>query len=122
MARGAIVKRKSGSYAIRYFDPSGRRHYETIGPTRAEAERALAQRLNELHTGNWHQPSQETLTDYVQRWLARRDPNRTPTSSDGRIARTRLAHSTHREYQRSLDLHVLPHLGHRPLASLQPAD
>jgi integrase len=120
--RGTIIKRPSGSYAIRYFDPNGRRHYETIGADRREAERALSARLRELDTGSWREPSRQTLTNYAQEWLARRDPARTPDTGDGRIAKTRLAHSTHREYRRSLELHVLPTLGHRPLDSLRPRD
>jgi integrase len=122
MARGQILKRKSGSYAIRYFDPDGRRHYETIGADRREAERALNTRMRDLDTGNWREPSRETLNDYAGRWLTRRDPSRTPTGREGRLGRSRLAPSTHREYRRALELHILPHLGQRPLASLRPAD
>ncbi len=122
MARGTIVKRPSGSYAIRYFDPSGQRHYETIGTDRREAERALSARLRELDIGSWREPSRETLRAYAARWLERRDPARTPPTNDGRIVRTRLAHSTHREYRRSLELHILPTLGPHPLANLRPTN
>ena len=45
MARGSIIKRSSGAYAIRYWDLTGRRHYETIGSSRRDAARALASRL-----------------------------------------------------------------------------
>src|SRR5436305_12016058 len=85
MARGQVIKRPSGSYAIRYFDPAGRRHYETIGGDRRQAERALSARLRDLDTGNWREPSRETLSDYAHRWLARRDPARTPDSREGRL-------------------------------------
>src|SRR5437868_5018140 len=122
MARGQILKRKSGSYAIRYHDPGGRRHYETIGADRRQAERALSARLRELDTGSWREPSRETLSDYASRWLNRSNPSRTPEGREGRLGKSRLAPSTHREYQRALELHILPRLGHRPLASLQPAD
>jgi integrase len=122
MARGQVLKRKSGSYAIRYHDPDGRRHYETIGADRRQAERALSARLRELDTGNWREPSRETLSDYAARWLSRRDPARTPAGREGRLGKGRLAPSTHREYRRALELHVLPRLGPRPLPSLQPAD
>jgi integrase len=122
MARGQILKRKSGSYAIRYFDPDGRRHYETISSDRREAERALSARLRDLDTGNWREPSRETLTDYATRWLTRRDPALTPTGREGRLGKSRLAPSTHREYRRALELHILPRLGQRPLANLKPAD
>ncbi len=122
MARGSIVKRPSGNYGIRYWDHNGRRYYETVGPNRKDADAALTQRLHELNRGTWREPSSETLTAYTTRWLERRDPTHLPAGREGRIGRGRLAPSTHREYRRSLELHVLPRLGHRPLASLQPAD
>jgi integrase len=122
MARGSIVKRKSGSYGIRYWDETGRRHYETIGASRREAERALTSRLAELQTGSWRPPSQETLAAYTERWLERRDPDNSGDLKEGRYTRTRLSHSTHREYQRSLELYVLPALGRRPLSQITPAD
>ena len=122
MARGSIVKRTSGSYAIRYWDQHGGRHYETIGQSRRDAERALTQRLHELQTGSWRPPSQETLAAYTERWLDRRDPDKSGDQRDGRYTRTRLAHGTHREYRRSLNIHILPALGRRPLAQITPAD
>ena len=91
MARGQVLKRKSGSWAIRYFDPDGRRHYETIGADRHQAERALSACLRELDSGSWREPSRETLADYADRWLSRRDPSRTPTGRKGRLGRSRLA-------------------------------
>lgn len=122
MARGSIVKRASGSYAIRYWDNTGRRHYETAGRSRKDAEHALTARLNAINTGTWRQPSQETLTQYATRWLQWRDPTRTLTDQEGRLNRNRLAPSTHREYRRALELHVLPTLGHRPLTNIRPLD
>jgi integrase len=123
MARGQIIKRASGSYAIRYFDQAGGRHYETIGRDRREAERALSQRMRELDTGTWTEPSTETLTDYSKRWLERRDPSRVANNNDRRrFSRGRVSHATHREYRRVLDLHILPILGRRPLATIRPVD
>jgi integrase len=122
MARGQILKRASGSYALRYFDRNGKRHYETIGRDRRQAERALNQRMRELDTGAWHEPTRETLTDYATRWLDRRDPSKTPPIQQGRFTRSRLSHSTHREYRRVLELHVLPTLGQQPLITITPRD
>ena len=50
MARGSIVKRKSGNYAIVYY-VGGKQKWETIGPSRREAERALTARKREVDTG-----------------------------------------------------------------------
>src|SRR5258707_10356777 len=101
MAHGHVLKRPSGSYAIRYFTPGGQRHYETVGRSRRDAETLLTQRLHEHHTRPVQQTSRETLAAYSQRWLERRDPDRSPDHREGRHTRTRLSHATHREYPRS---------------------
>jgi hypothetical protein len=115
MARGSIVKRRSGNYAIVYY-VDGKQRWETIGPSRREAERALTARKREVDTGAWREPSSETLATYAERWLAHRDPARVQSG------RTRLAPSTFAEYRRSLLSHVLPRLGSRTLASLRTDD
>ena len=116
MARGSIVKRPSGQWAIRYY-AGGKRRYETIGLVRKDAERALTARLRELDTDAWREPSDQTLREYALEWLEQRDP-----ASAGRGVRTRLARSTFDEYRRALELHVLPALGSAPLRSLRTAD
>ena len=63
MARGSIVKRPSGNYAIVYY-VGGKQKWETIGPSRREAERALTARKREVDTGAWREPSSETLASY----------------------------------------------------------
>ncbi len=50
MARGSIIKRQSGNYAIVYY-VDGKQKWETIGPSRREAERALTARKREVDTG-----------------------------------------------------------------------
>jgi integrase len=116
MARGSIVKRSSGNYAIVYY-VGGKQKWETIGPSRREAERALTARKREVDTGTWREPSSETLASYAERWLARRDPARV-----GGGGRTRLSPSTFEGYQLNLRRHVLPRLGDRTLASLRTED
>jgi integrase len=116
MARGSIVKRSSGNYAIVYY-VGGRQKWETIGPSRREAERALTARKREVDTGTWREPSSETLTSYAERWLAHRDPARV-----GGGGRTRLSPSTFEGYRLNLRRHVLPRLGDRTLSSLRTED
>ncbi len=115
MARGSVVKRQSGNYAIVYY-VDGKQRWETIGPSRREAERALTARKREVDTGTWREPSSETLASYAERWLANRDPARVSAG------RTRLAPSTFAEYRRALLTHVSPRLGTRSLASLRTED
>lgn len=66
MARGSIVRRPSGNYAIVYY-LGGKQKWETIGPSRREAERALTARKREVDTGTWREPSSETLAAYADR-------------------------------------------------------
>jgi integrase len=116
MARGSIVKRSSGNYAIVYY-VGGKQKWETIGPSRREAERALTARKREVDTGAWREPSSETLASYAERWLAHRDPARV-----GGGGRTRLSPSTFEGYRLNLRRHVLPRLGDRTLSSLRTED
>jgi integrase len=116
MARGSIVRRPSGNYAIVYY-VGGKQKWETIGPSRREAERALTARKREVDTGAWREPSSETLASYAERWLAHRDPVRV-----GGGGRTRLSPSTFEGYRLNLRRHVLPRLGDRALSSLRTED
>jgi integrase len=116
VARGSIVKRSSGNYAIVYYI-GGKQKWETIGPSRREAERALTARKREVDTGTWREPSSETLASYAERWLSRRDPARV-----GGGGRTRLSPSTFEGYRLNLRRHVLPRLGDRTLSSLRTED
>jgi integrase len=115
MARGSI-ERPSGNYAIVYY-VGGKQKWETIGPSRREAERALTARKREVDTGAWREPSSETLATYAERWLAHRDPARVAGAG-----RTRLAPSTFEGYRLNVRRHVLPRLGARMLSSLRTED
>lgn len=116
MARGSIVKRSSGNYAIVYY-VDGKQRWETIGPSRREAERALTARKREVDTGAWREPSSETLASYAERWLKHRDPARVTGGG-----RTRLSVSTFEVYRLNLRRHVVPRLGERKLSSLRTED
>ncbi|MBD0329054.1 MAG: hypothetical protein ICV64_03010 [Thermoleophilia bacterium] len=93
----------------------GKQKWETIGPSRHEAERALTARKCDVDTGTWREPSSETLAAYAERWLAHRDPARGG-------GRTRLSPSTFEGYRLNLRRHVLPRLGDRALSSLRTED
>lgn len=116
MARGSIVKRSSGNYAIVYY-VDGKQRWETIGSSRRDAERALTARKREVDTGTWREPSAERLAEYAERWLAHRDPARV-----GNIRRARLSPATFESYRLNVRKHVLPRLGARTLSSLRTKD
>ena len=103
----SVQKRSNGTWRARYRDPDGSehaRHFER----RADAERWLDAVRGDLVRGSWVDPraGRETFADYAARWRAAQ-PHRAGTA---------------RLYERTLRLHVLPRLGHRPIASLRRTD
>ena len=116
----AVVKRQSGNYAIVYR-VNGQQVWESIGPSKREAERAERERRRAVDRGEWIAPSRISLEQYGRDWLVVRDPSRVAATGAGRT-RTRLEASTFDQYESVLERHVFPRLGTRPLASLRTAD
>jgi integrase len=116
----AVVKRRSGNYAIVYR-VNGRQIWESIGPSKREAERAERERRRAADRGEWIAPSRTSLEQYGRGWLLIRDPSRVAATGGGRT-RTRLEASTFDQYASVLERHVFPRLGARHLGSLRTAD
>ena len=109
--RGSIVRRKGRFYAVTDVPPGpdGKRkqRWHAGYPTRREAEQQLRKVLSELDAGRWVQPSDRTLGTYLlQDWL--------PAMA------TTVRPATLRIYRQSITAYVLPALGHRRLADLDP--
>jgi Phage integrase, N-terminal SAM-like domain/Arm DNA-binding domain len=107
--------RKRGSTYTWYFDvpdpvTSKRRQYSKGGfLTKKECQHALNEALAALRTGTFVEPSQRTVAGFlVEEWLpAMRPPRVRP--------------STWLSYQRNVERHIVPALGHLPLQRLTPA-
>ena len=72
--RGSLRQRSKGSWQIRYerlTDQPGRRKYlsETVRGTRRDAERVLRERLASLESGTYIPKHQETVAEFLERWL-----------------------------------------------------
>jgi integrase len=100
--RGSIVKRGT-KYTIvleQERDPvTGKRRPKWLSgyKTKRDAEVALRKLLTSQDDGSYIEPSQQTLAELVEDWLAAIAPTVRP--------------STHFSYSRNLRLHVLPTLG-----------
>lgn len=108
---GNVRRLPSGRWQARYLDSTGRRRTATF-TTRTAAGRHLAATGTDLTRGTWTPPEagQTQLADYAWTWLA------------GRHVRGRpLAPRTRERYTTILRRHILPDLGHLPLAQLTPA-
>ena len=107
--------RKRGSTYTWYFDvpdpvTGKRRQYSKGGfRTKRECQQALNEALAALRTGTFVEPSQRTVAGFlVGEWLpAMRPPRVRP--------------STWLSYQRNVERHIVPALGHLPLQRLTPA-
>jgi integrase len=107
--------RKRGATYTWYFDvpdpvTGKRRQYSKGGfRTKKQCQQALNEALAALRTGTFVEPSQQTVAGFlVGEWLpAMRPPRVRP--------------STWLSYQRNVERHIVPALGHLPLQRLTPA-
>lgn len=105
----AHVQKREGKWQARYRDSTGREHAKRF-TRKVDAERWLATTQADLARGTYVDPAagKVTLADYAAQWTARMGPT-------WRV-------STAASITNSLARHVLPVLGHRPVASLRRAD
>ncbi|PWI56668.1 site-specific integrase [Sulfoacidibacillus thermotolerans] len=99
--RGHIRRRgKTWSIVIFHgFDENGKRKYKWYSgfTTKKEAEKALAIRLQEVHSGNYIEPSNETLSSFLQKWID--------------YKKTQVRQRSIEIYEKSIRLHIIPKLG-----------
>jgi len=110
---GAIRKR-GRNYIITYYEGSGRRRWETVGPNLHEARQVLAERMSERRTGKSRAPRDKmTVAELVKKW---KENYLTVQQQLGR-----LKPSTLRSYQSNLDGHIAPFFGAIPLSDVRLA-
>jgi hypothetical protein len=100
--RGSVVKRGDRYSVVVELDrdpiTGKRRQRWTSGyRTKRDAERALSEIVASVHSGNYLEPTKQTLAEFATDWLAAIEPTLRP--------------ATHYSYSRNLRLHVLPRLG-----------
>ena len=104
---GAIRKRGK-QYAIRYYDATGKRRWETIGPNLQEARQVLADRMWERRNGKFRLSRPKiTVAAFVTKW---QEDYLAVQQQLGR-----LKPSTASSYQSNLAKHILPFFGAMPL-------
>ena len=114
MARreGSITQRSKGSWQIRYYGPPDangkqKRMTETIGGTKAAAEKVLRDRLTALENGTFVPRQKETLRQFLESWLER-------------YAASHVSPRTLQGYRQKVNAYVIPHLGGVRVQSLTP--
>ena len=68
MARGSIIKRPSGNYAIVYH-VDGKQKWKTIGPSKKVAERALRDIMSRIDRGEYKELKEITFGQFADKWL-----------------------------------------------------
>jgi integrase len=111
---GHIRKRGERSWELKFDagrDPStGRRitRYASVKGTRRDAQEALTKLLHARDTGAAVDPTKKTAAQFVDRW------------NDS--IETKVSPKTRERYAELLRLHVVPHVGVRPIQKLTAAD
>ena len=115
MSRGSITRRGRDSWRLKYdagSDPVvGNRltRYCTVRGTKRHAQEELTRLLAAVDGGAAVDPSRETVSAFLDRWL--RD-----------WAETNVAPSTLERYRGLIEIQIKPGLGHLPIQRLRPVD
>ena len=109
---GSIRQRSKGTWQLRYDAPpdgTGKRRYvsETVHGNKKEAERVLRERLAAIENGGYVAKDQETVTEYMRRWMET-------------YAATNTTLRTQRGYWGNLVRYIIPSIGSIPLQSSLP--
>jgi integrase len=105
----SVSKRPDSKWRARYRDPENKEHAKHFD-RKVDAERWLVDQQQSVNAGTWIDPrkARQSLAEYAEAWLARM----TPTWRPGTGGAVKV----------SLQSHIIPALGERPLASITRAD
>jgi integrase len=100
--RGSVIKRDTRYYVKIELDPdplTGKRRskWHSGYRTRREAEKARVDLLSKFDRGEYVEPTQQTVTDYLTDWLAAIEHTVRPSTFDS--------------YSRNMHNHVIDHIG-----------
>ncbi len=69
MARGSVIKQKSGSYAIVYRDPTGKQINRVVSRVKKDAEAELTRIVGDIQRGEYRAPKKILFRDLSAKWL-----------------------------------------------------
>jgi len=100
--RGSVVKKGGRWYVKIELDPepatgNRRQKWNSGYRTRREAERAPIELLSKLDRGEYVEPSQQSVAQFLTDWLQTIEPTVRPSTFDS--------------YRRNISLHVIPRIG-----------
>ena len=112
--QGSIRQRSPGSWELTVDlgrDQFGhrRRHYQTVRGTKAHATRELRKLLTNLDRGMNLPDARVLLRDWLKRWMSE-------------VLEPKSRQNTKERYQRAIDRHIVPAIGHIPLGKVRPTN
>jgi integrase len=110
--RGSVVKKGARYYVKIELDPdplTGKRRqkWHSGFRTKREAEKARVDLLSKFDRGEYVEPTQQTLADYLTEWLKAIEHTVRPSTFDS--------------YERNMRNHVIAHIGSTKLPRSTPA-
>ncbi len=105
MARGSVLRRGKNWYIS--FTFRGKRVMRVVGPSKREAERVLAERLEAVNKGTYRHLPKTTFRAFAEKWLRE-------------YCGTALKPSTLTGYRNWLQNHLIPFFGYMRLADITP--
>jgi integrase len=105
------VYRRGSRYVVTFTDPSGRRRKRSAA-TLAEARLLKSSLAADVARGEYRESSRAPFEDYAREWVR---------TYEGRTSRG-IRPETIAEYERDLQLHVVPVLGRRRLSEIEQRD
>ncbi len=104
----ACVTKRRGKWILDYRDAHGKRHWETTDLSKKEAQLLLAQRLQEIHRGEYQAKREErTFDGLAEAYLA------------GHV-RVNVRATTAKDYEGNLKLHIRPYFTGRRIRHITP--
>lgn len=106
------IRKRGNKYAFVLdvgYDELGKRKQKWFSGYKSskEAERAMAEKITEIESGSFVEPSTEYLKDFFIRWLKLKKDQVKPSTLD--------------TYKRMVKNHVIPKIGHIRIDKLKPA-
>lgn len=108
MARGSIVKRKSGNYSIVYY-VHGKQKWKNIGPVRKEAEKALREIMGQVDAGTYREMRSISFSKFCDKWLEHKRA-------------TEIKPTTYDFYSDIVRLHLKAYFKDRPIHHIRTED
>jgi integrase len=105
----ACVVKRRGKYVLDYYDQNGKRRWETTNGNKKEAELLLAQRIQEIHRGDFQaRTEQVTFDELAASYVAN--------------VRVKVRDLTATEYDDAIERHILPYFSGRRVRAITSKD